>query len=220
MPINQLRDTAAAVVQQLRKTYPDAVCSLVHDQPWQLLVAAILSAQCTDARVNVITPDLFARFPTLREMAAAEINEIETIIRSCGLYRSKAKSIQGSARLIVDRFAGKVPDQLHDLLSLPGVGRKIANLILGDAFGKPAIVVDTHCARLSKRIGLTDHDNPVHIEKDLINVLPQETWIDYGHLMVEHGRAVCDARRPACDRCPIAALCRYAGNRHRDEDKQ
>lgn len=205
-----LKERAAWVVDTLKRTYPQAICTLTYQAPWQLLVASILSAQCTDARVNLITPDLFDRFPSLTDLAEAELSEIENLIRTCGLYRSKARAIQGSARMVLADHAGTIPDEREQLLALPGVGRKIANLMLGDAFGKPALVVDTHCARVSERIGLTDAKDPLRIEQDLVALVDEDDWIVYGHLMVAHGRALCPARRPACDRCPIAPHCRYA----------
>ena len=205
-----LREQGAAVVRLLRQTYPQAICTLEHAEPWQLLVAAILSAQCTDARVNLITPALFARYPDVRAMAEADQADVEGLIRSCGLFRTKARSIIASSREIATHYAARVPASLGELTKLPGVGRKIANLILGDAYGVPAIVVDTHCARISNLIGLTDHTDPVRIEQDLAAVLDPADWIDYGHLMVEHGRTLCVARRPDCARCPLAPHCRYA----------
>ncbi len=205
-----LRRQGAVVMRLLRQTYPKAVCTLDHIEPWQLLVAAILSAQCTDARVNVITPALFRHFPDVRAMAEADQAKVEELIRSCGLFRTKARSIIASSQAIVAQHLGRVPDTLEALTSLPGVGRKIANLILGDAYGVPAIVVDTHCARISALIGLTDHTDPARVEKDLAEVLDPADWIDYGHLMVEHGRTLCVARRPDCANCPLAPHCRYA----------
>jgi endonuclease-3 len=207
----QLRSQAASVVRILRARYPQAICTLTHGEPWQLLVAAILSAQCTDARVNQITPALFGRYPDVAAMAAADLAELEHLIRSCGLFRTKAKAIRASCRVLQEQNAGRVPNRLEDLTVLPGVGRKIANLILGDAFRIPAIVVDTHCARISRLIGLTDQDSPLRIEQDLAAVLDPADWIDYGHLMVEHGRTLCIARRPCCGICPVAPFCRYAG---------
>ncbi|MDW7659216.1 MAG: endonuclease III [Bacillota bacterium] len=208
----QLKKQAAAVVNILRRQYPQAVCTLSHEKPWQLLVAAILSAQCTDARVNQITPALFERFPGVADMAAADLEELENLIHSCGLFRSKAKAIRASCRVLHEQYHDRLPDRIDDLTALPGVGRKIANLMLGDAFRIPAIVVDTHCARISRLIGLTDQESPVRIEQDLAAVLDPADWIDYGHLMVEHGRSLCIARRPRCGVCPVAPVCRYAGD--------
>jgi endonuclease-3 len=202
--------TAATVVRRLRQHYPDAQCTLDFQEPWQLLVASILSAQCTDARVNLITPDLFSRYPTLNSLAQADLADIERLVRSCGLFRTKARAILGSATRLVTDFNGILPPDREALMSLPGVGRKIANLLLGDCFGIPAIVVDTHCARISTLIGLTKQTSPLAVEKDLAEVLPPEDWIAYGHLMVSHGRAICVARKPDCSGCPLQDICQYA----------
>ncbi len=206
------KEQACGVVRILRKQYPDATCTLAHQDPWQLLVASILSAQCTDARVNQITPALFARYPGLSELASADRAELEEIIRSCGLYRTKAKALVESSRILMEQYDGAVPQDRKALMTLPGVGRKIANVILGDAFGIPAIVVDTHCARISRLIGLTDQKDPLLIERDLAAVLDPSDWIDYGHLMVAHGRSICMARRPQCSSCPLSksGLCQFA----------
>ena len=205
-----LQKLAARTVDLLKTEYPDADCTLDYREPWQLLVATILSAQCTDARVNQITPALFRRYPDLASLAAADLDELEGLIRSCGLFRTKARAILGSSRQLMERFDGDVPATVEDLTSLPGVGRKIANLILGDCYGIPAIVVDTHCARISRLIGLTDSTEPQTVEKDLARVLPADDWIAYGHLMVTHGRSLCLARRPRCPQCPLNGLCRYS----------
>ena len=191
--------------------YGDASCTLDgREDPWKLMVSAILSAQCTDARVNLVTPALFERFPSMVDFSSAKILDIEDSIRTCGLYHTKARSIQGSARMLLERFGGQVPARMDDLLSLPGIGRKIANLILGDAFGIPGIVVDTHCSRISRRIGLSDSDDPYKIEKDLLPLFPPDRWTSLGHLMVAHGRGLCPAARPRCEECPLRAFCRHA----------
>lgn len=205
-----LRELAAKTVDLLKTEYPDADCTLDYREPWQLLVATILSAQCTDARVNQITPALFMRYPDLASLAASNPDELENLVRSCGLFRTKARAILGSSRQLLDRFDGEVPQTVDELTSLPGVGRKIANLILGDCYGIPAIVVDTHCTRISRLIGLTDSTDPQTVEKDLARVLPVDDWIDYGHLMVTHGRSLCPARRPRCPQCPLNGICRYS----------
>lgn len=205
----ELRDIAGQTVKRLKAHYPNAECTLDFRQPWQLLVAAILSAQCTDARVNLITPALFERYPDLAALAQAVPGELENLVRSCGLYRTKARNILASAQLLIKDFGGELPQSTEELMRLPGVGRKIANLILGDCFHRPAIVVDTHCARISRLIGLTDSLDPLVIEQDLARVLPSEDWIDYGHLMVTHGREICIARRPDCPRCPLQDICRF-----------
>lgn len=203
------RQRAAEIVARLEAYYPDVQCTLDFRDPHQLLVGAILAAQCTDARVNVITPALFERYPTPADYAGADRAELEELIRSCGLFRNKAKAIQAASQAIVDRFNGEVPATLEDLVSLPGVGRKIANLILGDWYGQQAVVVDTHCARISKLLGLTQRDDPPGIEKDLVKVLPPDKQTLYGHLMVTLGREICIARRPQCDRCPVQELCAH-----------
>lgn len=208
-----LQQMAADTVELLHRQYPDADCTLNFSQPWQLLVAAVLSAQCTDARVNQITPPLFARYIDLLDIAAADPSELESLIRSCGLFRTKAKSILGASRMLVENFNSELPQTLPELTSLPGVGRKIANLILGDCFAIPSIVVDTHCMRISQLIGLTDHNEPEAIENDLKQILEVSTWVDYGHLMVAHGRSLCPARHPDCPHCPLNGFCRY--NLHR-----
>ncbi len=206
-----LTTLAAQTFAALYWLYGEAECTLDgHEDPWRLMVGGILAAQCTDARVNLITPELFAAFPDIGAFAQADTTEIEPLIRSCGLFRTKARSIRNSARALIEHFDGQVPDRMTDLLSLPGIGRKIANLVLGDGFGIPAMVVDTHCARVAQRIGLTDSKDPARIERDLTAVFPPEQWIDLGHMMVAHGRALCDARNPRCDQCPLADLCRYA----------
>lgn len=206
-------ERAAPVLAALHAQYPDAHCTLDFETPWQLLIAAILSAQCTDARVNSITAGLFRRFPTLASVAAAPIESIEAEIRSCGLFRGKARNISGASRILVEQQAGQVPADRDQLIKLPGVGRKIANLILGDCHGIPAIVVDTHCIRISRLIGLTDHEDPLKVERDLSAALPESEWITYGHLVVTHGRDLCPARRPQCDRCPVQPYCRFGTGR-------
>lgn len=203
------KQRAAEIVARLETFYPDVHCTLDFQNPHQLLVGAILAAQCTDVRVNLITPALFARYPEPADYAAAERTELEELIRSCGLFRNKAKAIQAASQAIVDRFNGEMPATLEDLVSLPGVGRKIANLILGDWYGQQAVVVDTHCARISKLLGLTLRDDPPGIEKDLVKVLPADKQTLYGHLMVTLGREICIARRPQCDRCPVKELCAH-----------
>lgn len=178
------------------------------DDPWRLLVAAILAAQCTDERVNKVTPYLWEAYPTMEDISKAGPKAIEPIIKSCGLYRNKAKNIHLASLYLLEYHQGQVPETLEELLEVPGVGRKIANLILGDSFGQEAIVVDTHCKRLSKRMGLTDADDPYKVEQDLVQKVPEEHWTDWGHLMVTHGRAVCMARSPQCDACVVQDICR------------
>jgi endonuclease-3 len=196
------------IIRLLRATYPDAGCELDHANPWQLLVATILSAQCTDARVNMVTPVLFARYPTYAELAEADPEEVESIVKSTGFFRNKAKSIRGASQRIGEAFGGEVPRTMDEMLTLPGVARKTANVVLGVGYGlATGIVVDTHVRRLSNRLGLSDQEDPVKIENDLMALVPQEDWIDFSHLLIFHGRRCCDARKPNCAACPVAHLC-------------
>lgn len=197
------------IILLLQKRYPDADCTLDFSSAWELLIGGIIGAQCTDERVNLITPVFHSRFPTLADVAAADISAIEDTIKSCGLFRNKAKAIKGSALMIMGEFDGRIPDSEEELLRLPGVGRKIANLVLSDYFKKPAIVVDTHCGRISRLIGLTESKNPDKIEADLKDILPVEAWVSWGHMMVAHGRAICQARCRRCAACPLLADCAY-----------
>lgn len=197
------------IIRLLEKDYPDAKCSLEYMKDYELLFAARLAAQCTDERVNKITPGFYAAYPTLQSIAAADIADVEKHIRSCGFYHAKARDIVASAQMLMSDFNGRVPDTMEDLLKLPGVGRKTANLILGDVFGKPAVVVDTHCIRLSNRIGLVDTEDPVKIETALRAILPPEKSNDFCHRLVLHGRAVCTARSPKCGQCGIRDYCDY-----------
>lgn len=203
------KQRARQLIKILHQTYPDAGTTLNAVSAWELLVGAILASQCTDERVNKITPHLFAAYPTLAETAAADLTDIEEIIRSCGIYRNKAKAIKGSAQIILEEHGGQLPRTREHLLELPGVGRKIANLILGDAFGEQAVVVDTHCARISRLLGLTAEKDPVKIERDLEAVLPPDAYTDWGHFMVFHGRSICKARCRDCTACPLRELCAY-----------
>ena len=199
---------AKKVMEILRVAFPDSGCSLEHGDAWQLLVATILSAQCTDARVNVVTPDLFERFPTVRDFAEAPREEIEDAIRSTGFYRNKAKSIQGAAQKILADHGGEVPSNIKDLVKVPGAGRKTANVVLGEIWNEPdGVVVDTHVGRISMKLGLTDQKDPVKAERQLNQCLPQSEWRDFGHLLIDHGRKTCRARSPRCDECPIYKFC-------------
>lgn len=199
---------AIEILLRLKQLYPDATCSLDYATPVQLLVATILSAQCTDERVNRVTPELFGRFPDAAALAAADLAEIETLVRSTGFYRNKAKNIQGACRVIMTEFGGEVPQLMEDLLKLPGVARKTANVVLANAFGiHMGVTVDTHVKRLSYRLGLTKHTDPVRIERDLMKLLPQPDWENWSIRLIYHGRAVCNARKPLCDRCALADLC-------------
>ena len=203
-----LRARVEQIIALLRTTYPDAECALVHRNAWELLVSTILSAQCTDKRVNMVTPALFARFPTVEAFAAASREDLETAIRSTGFFRNKAKNIQGAAHVMLEKFGGAVPKTMAELLELPGVARKTANVVLGVAFQvADGVVVDTHVSRLSQRMKLTREKDPTKIERDLMQVVPQADWIDIGHLLIHHGRALCTARKPACSECPLQDLC-------------
>ncbi|MCC8022566.1 MAG: endonuclease III [Clostridiales bacterium] len=205
------KERAVQAVERLKQAYPGAVCSLESTDAFQLLVAVRLSAQCTDARVNLVTPALFARYPTIDDFCEADQAEVEDYIRSCGFFRDKAKSIIGMARMVRDEFGGVVPDNIEDLTKLPGVGRKTANLICGDVYGKPAVVVDTHCIRISNRIGLVNNKVPEKIETELRKLLPPEESNDFCHRLVLHGRAVCSARKARCGECVLDEICKKVG---------
>lgn len=210
MTKKQRKEQAMQCIKSLKREYPEAICSLEYGDPLQLLIATRLSAQCTDARVNQVTPALFERFPTVEAFCEASQEEVAKLIRSCGFYQIKSKDIIAMSQMIQSDFAGKVPDTMEDLLKLPGVGRKTANLILGDVYGKPAIVTDTHCIRISGRLGLTKNKVPVKVENDLREVLPPEESNDFCHRLVLHGRAVCTARKAVCGICCMADHCDYA----------
>jgi endonuclease-3 len=199
---------AGRVVRRLKSAFPDAECALRHENPLQLLVATILSAQCTDARVNLVTPGLFARYPTAADFAAAPIAELEKAIQSTGFFRNKARNIQGCCRALVDEHGGQVPRTLAELIKLPGVGRKTANVVLGTAFGlAEGVVVDTHVTRLSRRLGLTRQKDAVKIEQDLMRIVPRREWVGFSHRLILHGRKTCIARGPKCDLCSLADFC-------------
>ncbi|WP_022779396.1 endonuclease III domain-containing protein [Butyrivibrio sp. AE3009] len=200
---------ALEVIDRLKKEYPDAVCTLDYSQAWQLLISVRLAAQCTDARVDLTTPKLYAKFPTVEALAEAEVSEIEEIIRPCGLGNSKARDISACMKVIHEKYNDNVPDNMEELLKLPGVGRKSANLIMGDVFGKPAIVTDTHCIRLCNLIGLVDDEkDPAKVEKALWKIIPPEEGNSLCHRFVTHGRAVCVARRPKCTECCLKDICK------------
>jgi endonuclease-3 len=202
------RERAKKITAKLHKAYPDAKCSLNHQTPFQLLIATILSAQCTDDRVNIVTADLFRQYKKPEDFLELSQPELEAIIRSTGFYRNKAKSVLGTARKLVNEFNSSVPQTMDELLSLPGVARKTANVVLGNAFGIAAgVVVDTHVSRLSQRLGLTENTTPEKIERDLIEIIPKKEWVEYPHLMIYHGRKVCKARGPLCAECVINTLC-------------
>jgi endonuclease-3 len=199
------------LLRRLRAAYPDAECALLHTNAWELLVATILSAQCTDARVNMVTPQLFRRFPTPKAFAEASLPAIEEEIRSTGFYHNKAKSISGAAKRVVGEFGGKVPQTMEELLTLPGVARKTGNVVLGVAFKIAAgIVVDTHVLRLSHRLSLTRAEDPKRVEEDLMKIIPKDRWIAFSHEMIHHGRQICIARKPRCVDCPLETLCNAA----------
>ncbi|HEX8118053.1 MAG TPA: endonuclease III [Pyrinomonadaceae bacterium] len=203
---------AAQIVKLLKKEYPDARCSLDHGNALELLVATILSAQCTDERVNVVTSHLFRKYRTWEDYASAPAAELEQDIRSTGFFRNKAKSIQGACRQIGERHNGDVPRSMEELLELPGVARKTANVVLGNAYRiASGVVVDTHVSRVSARLGLSNEKTPEKIERDLVGLLPESDWIDFSHLLIAHGRRVCKARNPACGECVLAKLCPSAG---------
>ena len=205
-------ERAAEVLRVLRRTYPDAHCELAHRNPFELLVATILSAQCTDVRVNMVTPALFKKYPDARAMAGAKQEDLEDAVRSTGFYRNKAKNIRAAAASLAEEHGGKVPRDLHALTVLPGVGRKTANVVLGNAYGiESGVVVDTHVGRLSQRLGLTRHRDPVKIEQDLMKVVPRDSWTLWSHLLIWHGRRRCFARNPDCANCELSSLCPTAG---------
>jgi endonuclease-3 len=202
------KQRALEILRRVKQLYPDANCSLDYETPVQLLIATILSAQCTDERVNKVTPELFRRFPDAAAIAAAELDDIITLVKSTGFYRNKAKNIQAACSLIMTEFGGEVPQTMEELLRLPGVARKTANVVLANAFGiNMGVTVDTHVKRLSYRLGLTKHLDPVRVEQDLIKLLPRPDWENWSIRLIYHGRAVCNARKPACDRCLLADLC-------------
>lgn len=207
-----LKKHARRVVSILKRTYPDAECALEHRNAYELLVATILSAQCTDERVNLVTPALFRKYPTPDKLARASQQSVEKLIQTCGFFRNKATSLRGMAQALVQRHGGEVPQDLESLVDLPGVGRKTANVVLGTAFGVPSgVVVDTHVKRISRLLGLTDSANPEIIERELMGLLPKHEWIDYSHRMIHHGRAICIARRPKCRECPLLSICPRTG---------
>lgn len=202
------KDRVAKILAALDTLYPNAECELNHETPWQLLVATILSAQCTDKRVNMVTPRLFARFPTVEDLAHAPLEEVADIIKSTGFFNNKAKNIIGAAKKILTDFGGQVPRTMEELLTVPGAARKTANVVLGTAYGiASGVVVDTHVARIASRLGLTSETDPVKIEKDLMRILPAERWISFSHQLIHHGRKLCAARNPKCSECLLEPLC-------------
>ena len=204
------KQRAALAVKALKEEYPEGICSLTYSDPLQLLIATRLSAQCTDARVNLVTPALFARFPDLDSFCGAKVEEIEELVRTCGLYKTKARDILAACRMLKSDFGGVVPDTIEELTKLPGVGRKTANLVVGDIYHKPAVVTDTHCIRICGRLGLSEGKDPFRVEKQLRAILPPEESNDFCHRLVLHGRAVCTARSPKCAVCRMNGFCRSA----------
>ena len=194
-------------VRILKERYPDAICSLVYEKPYELMIATRLSAQCTDARVNIVTKELFVKFPTLESFADADLAELEEVIRPCGFFKTKAKSIKEAAQRLLTVYGGVIPDTMEELLTLPGIGRKTANLLLGDVYGKPAVVADTHFIRITGRLGLTKNKEPAKVEADLRKLLPPEESSDFCHRVVLFGRDICLARKPRCQDCPMQGFC-------------
>ena len=212
VPNDETRARAKQVLRGLKRAYPDAECALHHDGPFQLLAATILSAQCTDERVNMVTPALFEKFPTAETLAKGRIRDIERIVKSTGFFRAKAKSLKGMAQGLVADHGGEFPRDVEDLIKLPGVGRKTANVVLGVCYGiASGVVVDTHVKRISNLLGLTTEGNPEKIEKDLMGLLPKKEWIAYSHRIIHHGRKICIARRPQCPECPLLRCCERVG---------
>lgn len=203
------KEIAELAVTELKKLYPDASCTLDYDEPYQLMFAARLAAQCTDARVNIVTKTLFKKYPTLQAFADADLAELEQDVKPCGFYHTKAKSLKEMAGQLINDFGGEVPDTMEELLTLSGIGRKTANLMLGDVFGKPAMVTDTHCIRITGRLGLTANKEPAKVEKDLVKLIPPEESSDFCHRTVEFGRDICKARSPKCAECPLNYFCKY-----------
>jgi endonuclease-3 len=210
--VTKTKAQAARVVRRLKADYPAATCALENETPFQLLVATILSAQCTDERVNMVTPELFRRWPTAAAMAAAPTRELETVIQSTGFFRNKAKNIKAASQAIVDDHQGELPRDIDQMVALPGVGRKTANVVLGTAYGlATGVVVDTHVTRLSRRLGLTQHTDPNKIEQDLMQIVPKREWVDFAHRLIHHGRQVCTARKPKCPVCSMNKFCPKIG---------
>lgn len=209
--LKALKQRAKAIFRKLGQLYPDAECALIHDSPFQLLIATILSAQCTDVRVNIVTPALFRRFPDARSFADAKLADIEELIRSTGFFRNKAKNIQSLCMTLVEQFDGQVPNTLDELVKLPGVGRKTANVVLGNGFNIPGITVDTHVGRLSRRMGFTKNTDAVKVEHDLMAIWLKNDWTMFSHRMIFHGRQVCSARKPNCEGCTLKDVCPQIG---------
>ena len=217
--MDQSKKQATAIFKALGKRYPNANCELDFENPFQLIVATVLSAQCTDKRVNMVTPPLFKKYPTPKKMASAKILDLEEMIRTTGFFHNKARHLQGLSRKLLTDFDGEVPSTLEELITLPGVGRKTANVVLGHAFGVPGITVDTHFGRLSRRFGWTKSDDPVKVEIDVAALIPQKEWTNLSQRLIWHGRRICHARKPACGACPIINLCPSYGIGETDKVK-
>lgn len=208
----EVKQRAGKIAKALTRAYPDAVCALEHQDPFQLLVATILSAQCTDERVNMVTPGLFCKYPTAEKLARSSQSDVERIVKSTGFFRAKAKSLRGMATRLVEEFGGVLPRTVEELTTLPGVGRKTANVLLGTAYGIAAgVVVDTHVKRITHLLGLTRHTDPEKVERDLMELLPKSEWVNFSHRLIHHGRRICIARRPKCPECPLLKLCPRVG---------
>lgn len=203
------KQKAEFLCEELKKLYPEAICSLIYSKPYELLFAVMLSAQCTDARVNIVTKDLFKKYTSLEQFAEAEVSDLEEIIRPCGFFRTKSQNVKSTAQILLKKYSGVLPDTIEELVLLPGVGRKTANLIVGDIYGKPAVVTDTHCIRITGRIGLTDSKDPLKVEKDLKNCVKPSEGNELCHRLVMFGRDICSARSPKCDKCSVKGICRY-----------
>ena len=204
------KERVSGIIEELRKLYPDAECSLKYEHAYQLLFSTRLAAQCTDARVNIVAKELYTKFPTLEAFAECDIKDLEAVVHPCGLYHTKARDLKACAKVLLENFGGVVPDNMEDLLTLPGIGRKTASLILGDVYGKPAVVTDTHCIRLSNRIGFANSKVPVQVERALAKIIPPAEQALLCHRFVNHGRAVCTARSPKCSECTLAPYCKSA----------
>ena len=208
MANNPEKERTRKIIAQLKKAYPDAKCSLIHSNPLELLIATILSAQCTDERVNIVTADLFRKYRSCADYLKVPASELQNDVRTTGFFRNKTKSIQGACKVLSEKYGNRVPDTIEELLELPGVARKTANVVLGNAFGiASGIVVDTHVSRLSRRLGLTKHQQPEKIERDLVELVSKKDWIDFSHLLIYHGRQICRARKPLCEKCVVERYC-------------
>lgn len=205
----KLKEKAIFACDRLEELYPDAICSLVYSRPHELMIAGRLSAQCTDARVNIVTKELFEKYKTIEDFANADVSDVEEIVKPCGLYKTKAQSIVGMCRRIMECYGGEIPQTIDELTTLPGIGRKTANLIMGDVFHKPAIVTDTHCIRICGRIGLSKSTQPQKVEQELLRIIPPERSSDFCHRLVLFGRDICTSRKAHCEKCPLTEVCKY-----------